>query len=69
MKTNFKTSLAGLLFIVTAALSQAGITVGRIGNSDWISIINKVAATIGLAYAKDKDVTGTGDKAKRDPEG
>lgn len=69
MKKNWKTTLAGLVFVATGFLSQAGVTLGHVGNSDWLGIINKAVAAIGLAYAKDKDVTGTGANARTDPNG
>jgi hypothetical protein len=69
MKKNWKTTLAGLLLASSMFLQQSGVKIGHVGNTDVVGLIQIAAAAILGAYSKDKDVSGTGAQAKRDPQG
>lgn len=69
MAKNWKTTLAGAVFAVLTFLQGSGVHVGHVGNTDIIAIAQAAAAAVLGAYAKDKDVTGTGTNAKTDPQG
>jgi hypothetical protein len=58
---NWKTSLSGLVGVLAVVVKV--INGGEIGAED----IAVVAGLIGLLFAKDKDVTGTGTAATRQP--
>jgi hypothetical protein len=58
---NWKTTLSGLVGVLTIVVKV--INGGDVGAED----IAIVAGLIGLLFAKDKDVTGTGTAATRQP--
>ena len=55
---NWKTSLLGVLAGLPMLLHGAGVSVGHIGDGDWLTFVQGLlVAGVGLA-AKDHDVTG-----------
>jgi hypothetical protein len=55
---NWKTSLLGIAAGLPMLLHGAGVSLGHVGNGDWITFVQGLfVAALGLA-AKDHDVTG-----------
>ena len=58
---NWKTTVAGIVLAASTYAQQAGIHVGHLGNTDFVTAIGSVAALLLGFYAKDKapgDTTG-----------
>ena len=51
---NWKTTVAGIVLAASTYAQQAGIHVGHIGNTDFVSAFASVAALLLGFYAKDK---------------
>jgi hypothetical protein len=52
--TNWKTTVAGIVLAVATYAQQAGLHLGHIGNTDFVTAIGSVAALLLGFYAKDK---------------
>lgn len=52
MKKNWLTSLFGILAGVPILLHQTGVTIGHLGNGDWLTLISALGtAGLGLSAA------------------
>ncbi len=57
MRSSWKTTLFGLILGATAVLGQYGVKLGKVGNGDYLGLVQAIAA-MGLgASARDNKVT------------
>jgi len=62
---NWKTTFWGSLASVLALASHSGVSVGHVGNTDFVTLGATISAIIAATYMKDRDVTGAGEDATR----